>query len=187
MSNVETIGIPGWSAEVICLQLFVCIGRYNIKSIWLMLLREEFGVDGWSIYNFEAEYERQVWFIQIGIISYSISRKYHLKCGELATSMLTIKCAKHILHCLLFLPEYQVLLPLSLVTFQRYWAFIDEQLREVFQFRSKGRIPVMTWQHPTNGTTISRCSQPLSGIRVTRCTEDEALIKYFSFFIYLIN
>jgi hypothetical protein len=48
----------------------------------------------------------------------------------------------------------------------------------VFEFRSKGRIPVMTWQHPFNGTSISRCSQPLSGIRMTRCPEDEALIRF---------
>lgn len=35
----------------------------------------------------------------------------------------------------------------------------------------------MTWQHPKNGTTISRCSQPLSGIRGARCYEDEYLIR----------
>lgn len=58
-------------------------------------------------------------------------------------------------------------------------------LRAVFEFRSKGRIPVMTWQHPFNGTSLSRCSQPLSGIRQTRCPEDEALIRYFFFFLFL--
>jgi myotubularin-related protein 1/2 len=27
----------------------------------------------------------------------------------------------------------------------------DDQIRQVAQFRSRGRIPILTWKHPTNG------------------------------------
>eukprot|EP01089_Gocevia_fonbrunei_P018665 TRINITY_DN6380_c0_g1_i1.p1 TRINITY_DN6380_c0_g1~~TRINITY_DN6380_c0_g1_i1.p1 ORF type:complete len:560 (-),score=69.68 TRINITY_DN6380_c0_g1_i1:66-1745(-) len=39
----------------------------------------------------------------------------------------------------------------------------DEGLREAAKFRSKGRIPVVCWQHPINKSTLSRCSQPMVG------------------------
>ncbi|KAM9973493.1 hypothetical protein ACTFIW_010587 [Dictyostelium discoideum] len=56
----------------------------------------------------------------------------------------------------------------------------DSQLVDVFIFRSKGRIPVLSWKHPSNGTTITRCSQPLVGLTGSRCIDDELLIKQIS-------
>jgi hypothetical protein len=38
----------------------------------------------------------------------------------------------------------------------------DEELKEVFAFRSKGRMPVVCYRH-TNNVAIARCSQPLAG------------------------
>lgn len=42
------------------------------------------------------------------------------------------------------------------------------------RFRSKGRLPVLTYLH-TNKAVISRCSQPLSGFSA-RCLEDEQML-----------
>ncbi|XP_046665776.1 myotubularin-related protein 6 isoform X2 [Homalodisca vitripennis] len=42
------------------------------------------------------------------------------------------------------------------------------------QFRSKGRLPVLTYLH-TNKAAICRCSQPLSGFSA-RCLEDEQML-----------
>ena len=42
------------------------------------------------------------------------------------------------------------------------------------KFRSKGRLPVLTYYHK-NGSTICRCSQPLAGFNA-RCEEDESLL-----------
>lgn len=42
-------------------------------------------------------------------------------------------------------------------------------------FRSKGRLPVLTYLHP-NKATICRCSQPLSGFSA-RCMEDEKMLE----------
>lgn len=43
------------------------------------------------------------------------------------------------------------------------------------KFRSKGRLPALTYLHP-NKASISRCSQPLSGFSA-RCLEDEQLLE----------
>ncbi|XP_015599450.1 myotubularin-related protein 6 isoform X2 [Cephus cinctus] len=42
------------------------------------------------------------------------------------------------------------------------------------KFRSKGRLPVLTYLHP-NEAAICRCSQPLSGFNA-RCPEDEEML-----------
>ena len=40
----------------------------------------------------------------------------------------------------------------------------DEQLVDVVRFRSKGRIPAVTWYHKRTGCVLVRASQPLVGI-----------------------
>lgn len=43
------------------------------------------------------------------------------------------------------------------------------------RFRSKARLPVLTYLH-SNQASISRCSQPLSGFSA-RCLEDEQMLE----------
>jgi myotubularin-related protein 6/7/8 len=43
------------------------------------------------------------------------------------------------------------------------------------RFRSKGRLPALTYLHP-NKASICRCSQPLSGFSA-RCVEDEQMLQ----------
>ncbi|KAJ8276162.1 hypothetical protein COCON_G00079140 [Conger conger] len=49
----------------------------------------------------------------------------------------------------------------------------DEDLRRVASFRSRGRIPVLSWIHPDNQAVITRCSQPLVGMSGKRNKDDE--------------
>ena len=51
-----------------------------------------------------------------------------------------------------------------------------DELAEVARFRSKGRIPVLSWIHPDSLATITRCAQPLVGMN-KRCREDERHIQ----------
>ncbi|XP_045507654.1 myotubularin-related protein 2 isoform X2 [Colias croceus] len=53
----------------------------------------------------------------------------------------------------------------------------DELLRSVAAFRSRGRIPVLAWIHPSSQATITRCSQPLVGVSGKRSREDERYIQ----------
>nr|XP_021539090.1 myotubularin isoform X3 [Neomonachus schauinslandi] len=49
----------------------------------------------------------------------------------------------------------------------------DDDLRRVATFRSRNRIPVLSWIHPENNTVIVRCSQPLVGMSGKRNKDDE--------------
>ncbi|CAI8029274.1 Myotubularin-related protein 2, partial [Geodia barretti] len=49
----------------------------------------------------------------------------------------------------------------------------DETLVLASQFRSKGRMPVLSWLHPVTHASITRSSQPLVGASRKRSKEDE--------------
>lgn len=53
----------------------------------------------------------------------------------------------------------------------------DEYLRHVAGFRSRGRLPVMSWIHPESQATITRSSQPMVGVAGRRNREDEGYIQ----------
>jgi len=56
-------------------------------------------------------------------------------------------------------------------------AFEDEELIRVAEYRDEGRVPVLSWIHPTTLAAICRCSQPLPGrLGRTRSPPDEKLI-----------
>ncbi|GFO09174.1 myotubularin-related protein 8 [Plakobranchus ocellatus] len=44
------------------------------------------------------------------------------------------------------------------------------------KFRSRGRLPVLSYMHIENHATLTRCSQPLSGFSA-RCVEDEQMLQ----------
>ena len=52
----------------------------------------------------------------------------------------------------------------------------DAELLRVTMYRSNARIPALIWVHPINGTTLSRCSQPRSGLFSSREASDEKLV-----------
>lgn len=52
----------------------------------------------------------------------------------------------------------------------------DELLKQTSMFRSKNRLPVLSWIHPNTLATITRCSQPLVGVSGKRSAEDEAYL-----------
>lgn len=56
----------------------------------------------------------------------------------------------------------------------------DDVLLRCSKFRSKGRIPVLSWRSNINGCTISRCSQPMVGLTSKRSSDDESLVSDIS-------
>ena len=56
-------------------------------------------------------------------------------------------------------------------------AATDEELRYVASFRSRGRLPVLSWIHPESQATITRCSQPLVGVSGKRSRDDERYVQ----------
>jgi hypothetical protein len=57
--------------------------------------------------------------------------------------------------------------------------FSDADLAEVASFRSRGRLPVVTWMHPTTGALLVRSSQPQVGLSGRRCDADEQLLDLY--------
>ena len=53
----------------------------------------------------------------------------------------------------------------------------DEELIEVAKFRSKQRLPMLTWVNPETHAAIVRCAQPLVGISAHHSDADESLFK----------
>lgn len=51
-----------------------------------------------------------------------------------------------------------------------------EVMKKVSAYRSSKRVPAVDWIHPTNGTSLSRCSQPRTGFS-TVSEEDQLLMK----------
>ncbi|XP_014667410.1 PREDICTED: myotubularin-related protein 2-like [Priapulus caudatus] len=53
----------------------------------------------------------------------------------------------------------------------------DDDLRQVAHFRSRGRVPVVSWIHPESHATITRCAQPLVGVGFRRSKDDERYVQ----------
>ena len=52
------------------------------------------------------------------------------------------------------------------------------EVEDTAGFRSKKRIPAITWMHPS-GAVMARCSMPLVGLGGLTCRSDEKLIDIF--------
>ncbi|XP_071533581.1 phosphatidylinositol-3,5-bisphosphate 3-phosphatase MTMR2 isoform X2 [Panulirus ornatus] len=67
-------------------------------------------------------------------------------------------------------------------TYPAVWAVpaaaSEHDLRNVAVFRSRGRIPVLSWIHPESQATITRCAQPLVGVSGKRSRDDECYIQH---------
>ncbi|ODV94850.1 hypothetical protein PACTADRAFT_50703 [Pachysolen tannophilus NRRL Y-2460] len=53
----------------------------------------------------------------------------------------------------------------------------DNVLKHAAKFRSKNRVPVLTYYYKKNGCSITRCAQPLVGLKQSRSFQDEKLIQ----------
>ncbi|CAM9104995.1 unnamed protein product, partial [Ectocarpus fasciculatus] len=60
------------------------------------------------------------------------------------------------------------------------FAIDDATLEGSAQFRSRNRFPALSWRHPRNKTSLTRCSQPMVGIGQKRSTEDETLLQFIN-------
>lgn len=54
----------------------------------------------------------------------------------------------------------------------------DDLLKQVAAFRSRNRLPILSWIHPTSSASITRCSQPQVGVSGKRSTDDENYIAH---------
>ena len=121
-------------------------------------------LDSWSVYDARREYKRMGiggekaadngWRISNLNSDYSV-RSVHPDLSDMLTSQ--------------FSPTYPkfLVVPSSIS---------DNTLRFAVKFRSKARLPVLTYLHSVNNCSITRCSQPMVGLRQSRSIQDEKLL-----------
>lgn len=105
-------------------------------------------INGWDLYDAKAEFRRQ------GISEKAADRGWRI-------SSINKDYA--------FSPTY----PATLVVPSK---ISDSTLKYASTFRSRARIPVLTYLHPINNCTITRSSQPFVGLRGKRSIQDERLV-----------
>lgn len=105
-------------------------------------------INGWELYDAKAEWRRQ------GISDKGVDRGWRI-------SKINTDYA--------FSPTYPALLPVPST-------ISDNTLNYAGRYRSRVRIPVLTYLHPVNNCSISRSSQPLAGLRGKRSIQDEKLV-----------
>lgn len=105
-------------------------------------------INGWELYDAKAEWKRQ------GISDKGVDRGWRI-------SKINTEYA--------FSPTYPALLPVPST-------ISDNTLNYAGRYRSRVRIPVLTYLHPVNNCSITRSSQPLAGLRGNRSIQDEKLV-----------
>ncbi|KAL3953505.1 hypothetical protein ACCO45_011461 [Purpureocillium lilacinum] len=111
-------------------------------------LKNEREVNGWEIYDPKAEFRRQ------GISEKLADRGWRIT---------------HINKDYAFCDTY----PAFLVVPSK---ISDNVLKYAREFRSRNRVPVLSYIHPINNCTITRSSQPLAGITRKTNVQDEKLV-----------
>ncbi|XP_077984978.1 phosphatidylinositol-3,5-bisphosphate 3-phosphatase MTMR2-like [Glandiceps talaboti] len=118
----------------------------NKLPLFAFEFKEDFGENGWLVYDPMTEYKRQGLPTESWRIS-KINENYE------------------------FCDTYPALLAVPA-------AADDDELRRVAAFRSRNRIPVLSWIHPESQATITRCSQPMVGVGGKRSKDDEKYIQH---------
>ena len=105
-------------------------------------------ISGWDLYDAKAEWKRQ------GISDKGVDRGWRI--SKINTDYG-------------FSPTYPALLPVPTT-------ISDNTLNYAGKYRSRARVPVLTYLHPVNNCSITRSSQPMAGIRGNRSIQDEKLV-----------
>ncbi|KAK3099992.1 hypothetical protein FSP39_013159 [Pinctada imbricata] len=117
----------------------------NKQQMFAFDFKEDYGEDGWRVFDPVAEFRRQGLPTESWRIS-KINEKYEL--SDTYPSVLVVPAAA-----------------------------TDEDVRQVATFRTKGRLPVLSWIHPESQATITRSGQPLVGVANRRNKDDEKYIQ----------
>jgi len=105
-------------------------------------------INGWDVYDARAEFRRQ------GISEKSADRGWRLTSINKDYT---------------FSPTYPAVLAIPS-------KISDNTLKYAASFRSRARIPALTYLHPVNNCSITRSSQPFVGLRMKRSIQDERLV-----------
>ena len=122
-------------------------------------------IDGWTIYDARAEWTR------LGVSDKGVDRGWRISrinvdygVGQYLFYIWSIGT-----YISQFSPTYPALLPVPS-------SISDNTLNYAGRYRSRARLPVLTYLHPVNNCSITRSAQPLVGVRGHRSIQDEKLL-----------
>jgi BMFP domain-containing protein YqiC len=122
----------------------------KVDGIFALSNLEEFAINGWNLYDVDKEFDRQNVFLNDK--------------GQCTWRM----CSVNENFKLSDTYPQKFVVPRTVT---------NEQLMEVSTFRSKGRIPVLSWFNPRNRAAITRSSQPLVGLMRASSAADQSLLE----------
>lgn len=127
--------------------------------------KPEQDVNGWAVYNARQEWIRQ------GISEKGTDKGWRISNinVDYGVSELVEKLYNIVSNMVQFSPTYPALLVVPS-------AISDNTLNYAGKYRSRTRLPVLTYVHPVNNCSITRCAQPLVGVRQHRSIQDEKLL-----------
>ena len=105
----------------------------------------------------------------------AFSKKTRVGVSQKLTRITVLAQLPHVIICsteltnLQFSPTYPALIPVPA-------NISDNTINYAGRYRSRARIPALTYLHPVNNCTITRSSQPLVGVRQNRSIQDEKLL-----------
>jgi hypothetical protein len=123
------------------------LGRID-KLYAFTYVPKDLSINGWQVYDAKAEWKRQ------GISPKDPDRGWRIS---------------RINHDYAFSPTYPALLVVPST-------ISDNVLKYAGSFRSKVRIPALTYLHPVNNCAITRSAQPRTGFSRGRSAQDEKLV-----------
>ncbi|KAG0224343.1 hypothetical protein BGW41_005150, partial [Actinomortierella wolfii] len=129
------------------IQKLTCVGSVTDLYAFFFKPLEYPVTDGWKIYDPKAEYER------MGIDNEGSQWRF-----------------THVNESYTFSPTYPHIFVVPT-------KISDTVLQYAAKYRSKARIPALSYLHWLNKASITRCSQPMVGIKQNRSIQDEKLIE----------
>lgn len=126
-------------------QLFRANKQLPVEKTFAFSYHEYYKTDGYTVYDEQKEYER--------ILGEKLAEN---NCWRVTLANIDFKLCETY-------PKFLVV-PANVS---------DGELTEISKFRSKGRIPCLSWLNLKNDASLLRCSQPLTGFSGIRCKEDE--------------
>ncbi|GMM32577.1 phosphatidylinositol-3-phosphatase [Martiniozyma asiatica (nom. inval.)] len=120
-------------------------------------VRIEKPFNGWDLYNISKEFQRQ----GLNLVENERTQFSNDSCLNWRLS----KINKNFSVCDTYPKENIVPITIS-----------DTMLKHAIKYRSKNRFPTLSYYYAKNKCTITRCAQPLVGIKQNRSIQDEKLI-----------
>ncbi|CAM9855011.1 unnamed protein product, partial [Ectocarpus fasciculatus] len=141
--------------------------------------RSDKSLDGWLVYDEESDFVRQGVIKPKSLDSPARTGPGNAASGAMHTEGSPGGAPNEPPRWRLFYNRSYTLVPSYPLHFVVPAVMSDANVRAAAAYRSKGRLPVVTWMDPKTKAVLSRSAQPLAGLGGKTCAEDARLLSLF--------